>query len=175
MAIVGAAGGVGHYAVQIAKALGYQVMGVDLGTERMEFVKSLGADFAVEPHAAEKLAKEQLGRVHACIVFSPKIAGFELGLRLVRRGGVFVIVGLPAQGEGHLKLAPMDMITKDILIMASIAGTVEEMRELVALAAAGKVKTHVAKTARLSQLNEVLSDLEHGRYFGRAVIDDMAG
>lgn len=175
VAIVGAAGGVGHYAVQIAKASGYQVVGVDVGNQRLEFVKNLGADFAVEAAGAEKFVKDTLGRVNACIVFSPRISGFELGMRLLRRGGVFVIVGLPAVSDGHLKLVPLEMITKDILIMASIAGTVQEMRELVSLAAAGKVKTHVSKTARLSQLNEVLADLEAGRYFGRAIIDDLAG
>jgi alcohol dehydrogenase, propanol-preferring len=175
VAIVGAAGGVGHYAVQIAKAFGYTVVGVDMGSQRLEFVKSLGADFAVEAEQAEKFVKDNLGRANGCIVFSPRIAGFELGLRLLRRGGVFVIVGLPAVSEGHIKLTPLDMIAKDFLVMASIAGTVEEMRELVALAAAGKVKTHVAKTARLSNLNEVLGELEAGRYFGRAVIDDLVG
>lgn len=175
VAIVGAAGGVGHYAVQIAKAFGYQVVGVDLGSDRLEFVKSQGADFAVEADQAEQFVKKQFGRTSACIVFSPRISGFELALRLLRRGGVFVIVGLPAAGEGHLKLAPLEMIVKDITILASIAGTVVEMRELVALAAAGKVKTHISQTAKLSNLNAVLEDLRQGRYYGRAIIDDLAG
>ncbi len=47
IAIVGAAGGLGHYAVQLANAFGYRVVGVDVGEERLEFVRSLGAELAV--------------------------------------------------------------------------------------------------------------------------------
>ena len=38
IAIIGAAGGLGHYAMQIATAFGYQVVGVDIGEERLDFV-----------------------------------------------------------------------------------------------------------------------------------------
>lgn len=44
IAIVGAAGGLGHYAVQIAKAFGYQVLGVEVGKEKLDFILSQGAD-----------------------------------------------------------------------------------------------------------------------------------
>jgi D-arabinose 1-dehydrogenase-like Zn-dependent alcohol dehydrogenase len=47
------------------------------------------------------------------------------------------------------------------------------MRELVDLAAAGKVRTHVGRTAPLSKLGEVFDDLEAGRYVGRGVLTDM--
>ena len=50
VAIIGAAGGLGHYAVQIATAFGYNVVGVDVGTDRVEFVRSLGAHTAVDAH-----------------------------------------------------------------------------------------------------------------------------
>ena len=43
IAVIGAAGGLGHYAVQIATAFGYKVVGVDIGEERLDFVRSLGA------------------------------------------------------------------------------------------------------------------------------------
>src|SRR4029077_2357760 len=52
IAVVGAAGGLGHYAVQIATAFGYEVVGVDVGAERLDFVKSLGAARAVSPDDA---------------------------------------------------------------------------------------------------------------------------
>jgi propanol-preferring alcohol dehydrogenase len=47
IAIIGAAGGLGHYAVQIAHAFGYRVVGVDVGEDRLEFVRSLGAEHVV--------------------------------------------------------------------------------------------------------------------------------
>ena len=67
----------------------------------------------------------------------------------------------------------MEMMGKDAHIMTSAVGTVEEMREIVQLAAEGKLKTHVSRTARLSELNQVLEELAQGKYTGRAIINDM--
>jgi len=174
IAIVGAAGGLGHYAVQVAKALGYQVVGISVGQEKVEFTRKLGADFAVDVGEAEKLVKDKFGGVYASIVFSSKMAGFDLGLKILKRGGVFIAVGIPPVTEGKISLFPVELFMRDLLIMASITGTVEEMRELVQLAAAGKIKTHIGRVASLSEIDQVLGDLEQGKYSGRAIIDNMA-
>ena len=173
VAIVGAAGGLGHYAVQVARAFGYQVVGVDVGQAKLEFVKSLGADYAVDASEAAKFAREKLGGVYASVVFSPRLAGFELGLRMMKRGGVFVSVGMPAASEGAMSISPLELLSRDPLIMSSAVGTVEDMRELVALAAAGKVKTHVGRVASLSEIGQVLKELEEGKYPGRAIITSL--
>ncbi len=173
IAIVGAAGGLGHYAIQIAKAFGYKVVGVDIGREKLDFIKSLGADYAVDAGEAAQFVKEKFKGVYASIVFSSKLAGFELGLKLMKRGGVFISVGMPAASEGALSISPLDLLARDPLIMASAVGNVEEMRELVQLAAEGKVKTHISRTANLSELNQVFEELEKGAYPGRALINDM--
>jgi alcohol dehydrogenase, propanol-preferring len=173
VAIVGAAGGLGHYAVQIAKAFGFKVIGVDVGQEKLDFIKNLGADYAIEAGEAAQFVKEKFRGVYASIVFSSKLAGFELGLKLMKRGGVFISVGMPAAGEGALSISPLDLLARDPLIMASAVGNVEEMRELVQWAAEGKVKTHISRTANLSELNQVFEELERGSYPGRALINDM--
>ena len=116
----------------------------------------------------------QLGGCDAALVFSAKIAGFDLGLKMLRRGGLFVAVGLPATSEGNLQLNPFEFFFKDPTLIYSAVGTVQDMRELVELAAAGRVKSHVSRTAPLSELPAVFDDLEAGRYLGRAVITDMA-
>ena len=110
IAIVGAAGGLGHYAVQIAKAFGYKIVGVDVGQEKLDFIKSLGADYAVDAGEAAQLVKEKFKGVYASIVFSSKLVGFELGLKLMKRGGVFISVGMPAATEGSLSLSPLDLL-----------------------------------------------------------------
>ena len=56
----------------------------------------------------------------------------------------------------------------------SVVGTVQDMRELVDLAAAGKVKSHIGRTAPLSELPAVFDELAAGAYVGRAVITDLA-
>ncbi len=173
VAVIGAAGGLGHYAVQLARAFGYDVVGVDIGAERLEFVRSLGARLAVDPeHAVE--AVQEAGGVHAALVFSARLAGFQLGLQMLRRGGLFVAVGLPPTSEGNLTLNPFEFFFKDPTLIYSAVGTVQDMRELVALAARGDVASHVSRTGSLSELDDIFGELEAGRYLGRAVVTDLS-
>jgi propanol-preferring alcohol dehydrogenase len=174
VAVIGAAGGLGHYAVQIASAFGYEVVGVDIGEDRLEFVRSLGARLAVSADDALDVVQREFGGVDASLVFSAKMAGFRLGLDLLKKGGLFVAVGLPATSEGNLELNPFQFFMKDPTLIYSAVGTVQDMRELVDLAAAGRVKSHVSRTGPLSDLSAIFDELEGGKYLGRAVITDLA-
>jgi propanol-preferring alcohol dehydrogenase len=144
-----------------------------VGQDKKEFVKKMGADYAVDVNEAEKFVMEKFGGAYASVVFATKISGFELGLKLLTRGGLLVAVGIPPIKEGFISITPMELIRKDAWIVGSAVGTVEEMRELVQFAAEGKVKTHVSRVASLSQINQVLGELEEGKYPGRAIIDNM--
>jgi D-arabinose 1-dehydrogenase-like Zn-dependent alcohol dehydrogenase len=172
IAVIGAAGGLGHYAVQIASAFGYKVVGVDIGAERLAFVESLGAHTVLGADEAAAAA-ESSGGVDATLVFSAKLAGFDLGLQMLRRGGLFVAVGIPASSEGNIQLNPWEFFRRDPTLIYSAVGTVQDMRELVDMAAEGKVKSHIGRTAALSEIGDVFDDLEAGRYVGRAVITDF--
>jgi len=174
IAVIGAAGGLGHYAVQIATAFGYRVVGVDVGPERIEFVRKLGAYRAVEASEAAEVVERELGGVDASLVFSAKMAGFRLGLKLLRKGGLFVAVGLPATSEGNLELNPFEFFFKDPTLIYSAVGTVQDMRELVDLAAAGRVSSHVSRTGALSELGTIFDELESAKYLGRAVVTDLS-
>ena len=173
VAIIGAAGGLGHYAVQIANAFGYKVVGVDIGADRLQFVKSLGAHIAVDPDEAVDAVQREGDGVDASIVFSARMAGFDLGLKLLRRGGLFVAVGLPATSEGNLELNPFAFFLKDPTLIYSAVGNVQDMRELVDMVAAGQVKSHIGRTGALSELAAIFDELEAGKYVGRAVVTDL--
>jgi propanol-preferring alcohol dehydrogenase len=173
IAVIGAAGGLGHYAVQLAAAFGYRVLGVDIGEERLAFVRKLGAERALAAGEAAKVALSEYGGVDAALVFSAKMAGFDLGLEMLRRGGLFVAVGLPATSEGNLQLNPFRFFLKDPTLIYSAVGTVQDMRELVELAASGRVRTHVSRTGALSELPAIFEELEAGKYLGRAVVTDL--
>jgi len=121
------------------------------------------------------LVERELGGVDAAIVFSAKMAGFNLGLELLKRGGLFVAVGLPATSEGNLELNPFHFFLKDPTLIYSAVGNVQDMRELVEMAAAGQVKSHIGRVGALSELGAVFDELEAGQYVGRAVINDLAG
>ena len=183
VAIVGAAGGLGHYAVQLALAFGYRVVGIDVGEERLEFVRSLGAELVVSADDARDVVARELGPgngngpgnggVDASLVFSSRLAGFRLGFDLLGPHGLFVAVGLPATAEGNLSFSPFELFLKDPTIIYSAVGTVQDMRELVELAAAGTVRTHVSRTGALTDLPTIFDELAEGAYLGRAVITDL--
>ena len=103
----------------------------------------------------------------------PGSPGFELGLQMLRRGGLFVAVGIPPSSDGNLQLNPWQLFLTDPTIIYSAVGTVQEMRELVDLAAAGRVKTHVSRVGALSDVPAIFDELEAGKYLGRAVITDL--
>jgi alcohol dehydrogenase, propanol-preferring len=170
VAVIGAAGGLGHYAVQLATAFGYRVVGIDIGEERLEFVRSLGAHLAVDAGEAAGVVERELGGVDAALVFSAALAGFDLGMTLLRKGGLFVAVGVPATREGNFELNPFELLMKDPTIIYSAVGTVQDMRELVDLAADGRVRSHVSRVGDLSDLATILDELEAGKYLGRAVV-----
>ena len=174
IAVIGAAGGLGHYAVQLATAFGYEVIGVDVGPERLDFVKSLGASMALDASEALDVVQAELGGVDASLIFSAKIAGFRLGFDLLGKRGLMVCVGLPATSEGNIELNPFAFFGKGATIVYSAVGTVQDMRELVHLAEVGKVRSHISRTGPLTDLPAVFDELEQARYLGRAVLTDLA-
>ena len=70
VAVIGAAGGLGHYAVQLADGIRIPVIGVDIGEARLDFVRSLGAELAVDPDSAAEVVQRDIGGVDAVLVFS---------------------------------------------------------------------------------------------------------
>jgi propanol-preferring alcohol dehydrogenase len=173
IAIIGAAGGLGHYAVQLAASFGYEVIGVDVGEDKLEFVRSLGAHHVFD--AGEAIDQiRALGGAHASLVFAVRMAGFRLGLQVLRPAGLFVAVALPPRSEGTFDLNPMEIFMKDPTIVYSAVGTVQDMREVVDLAAAHRVTSHVSRVGALSELGAILGELERAEYAGRAVITDLA-
>jgi alcohol dehydrogenase, propanol-preferring len=174
IAIVGAAGGLGHYAVQIAVAFGYEVIGIDVGAERLDFVKSLGAARAVSADEAMGVVHGEYGGADASLIFAAKMAGFRLGFEVLGKHALMVCVGLPASSEGNFEFNPFMLFAKDTTIIYSAVGTVEDMRELVHLAAQGKVKSHISRTGALTELPAIFDELEAAQYTGRAVLTDLA-
>jgi alcohol dehydrogenase, propanol-preferring len=174
VAVIGAAGGLGHYAVQLATSFGYRVVAVDVGEERLAFTRSLGAELAVDAGEAEEVVRREFGGVDAALVFSARLAGFDLGLRMLRKGGLFVAVGIPPSSDGNLQLDPFQFFQNEPTLIYSAVGTVQDMRELVDLAAQGRVKSHVSRTGPLSDLVNIFDELQAGKYLGRAVVNDLS-
>lgn len=157
-----AAGGVGHYAVQLAKHLGAYVIGTSSAGKK-DFVLSLGADEHLDYHAVkfEEAVKD------ADMVFDT-VGGenFERSLDAVKPGGLVISIpsGLPAsvteaaKAKGvHAGALLVESSAKD---MESIAGLMKE----------GKLKSHLAAVYPFEKMGEAHTELEKGSTQGKIVV-----
>ena len=160
-------GGLGHIAVQIGRGLGADVTAIDISEEKLALAKSLGASNVLNA-ASTDVVKELRGRggVHVALVTSAAKAAYETAFYCLRPTGTLLVVGLPAD---HICFPPILMAAGEIRIRASAVGTRQDLREVLAMAAAGKVRCQVA-TRPLAQANDVLEELRRGQISGRIVL-----
>ena len=160
-------GGLGHYAVQIAHAMGARVVAVDIQAGKLDLARRLGADVTVDAsrHKPEEVIRD-LGGAHVVLSLAPTASAIAQGFAALRRGGTLVLVGLP---PGDFTLPILGSVAKGIRVLTSAVGTRQDLREVLALAASGKIKT-VAETCRLDGLNQVFDRMREGRITGRIVV-----
>mgnify|MGYP000972353987 CR=1 FL=1 len=162
-------GGLGHVAVQYAKAMGRHVVALDVGADKLALARELGADLAVdarEEGAVASVLKETGGGAHGVLVTAVSPGAFAQALQLARRGGTVSLCGLP---PGDFPLPIFDVVLKRITVRGSIVGTRNDLAEAIAFAAEGKVKTTVA-TEPLENINDIFARLKHGQVTGRIVL-----
>jgi Zinc-binding dehydrogenase len=93
-------------------------------------------------------------------------AAFGQALKLVRRKGTVVLVGLP---PGEFATPIFDVVMNRITIRGSIVGGREDLAEAIALAAEGKVRARI-HGSKLDHINQVFDDLKAGKVDGRVVL-----
>jgi propanol-preferring alcohol dehydrogenase len=162
------AGGLGQSAIQIARAMGAKVIAVDVEPSKLKLARELGADLAI--NAAEQnpgAAIGALGGVHAAVNFAPRAEAIAQCFEALRPCGALVLVGLP---PGNFTLPIIGSVRKGIRILTCAVGSRQDLREVLALAAAGKIRTKF-ETARLESINDVLTRLHEGKVAGRVVLE----
>jgi len=98
VAIIGI-GGLGHVAVQYARAMGLRVAAVDVSAEKLALAQRLGAERLFEVgRDAEDSIQAELGGVHAVLVTAVANEAFELAVKLLRPGGTAIYIGQPGGG-----------------------------------------------------------------------------
>ncbi len=163
-------GGLGHIAIQYAKAMGLHVVALDVSEDKLSLARSLGADLAIDaraPDAAAQLIRQTEGGAHGVLVTAVSPPAFAQALQLVRRKGTISLVGLP---PGDFATPIFDVVLKRITLRGSIVGSREDLAEAIDFAAEGKVKAHIHRR-RLEEINEVFADLKHGKVDGRIVVE----
>lgn len=160
-------GGLGHLAVQLAAQAGAEVIGVDVSDAKLALARKCGAAEAVNVAApdAKKLLRAN-GGPHLAIVTAAAKPAYDLAFRTLRKRGTLAVVGLPKE---DLTFFADDWVVGEYRMVGSAVGTRAEMRELLAMAAAGKIRCEV-ETHGIEAINEVFSRMDRGEILGRAVI-----
>lgn len=163
-------GGLGHLAIQYAKAMGLKVCAVDIDDNKLAHAKTLGADVIINAKEGEPIAavKEATGGgAHGVLITAPSLPAFKQGVGMTRKLGTCVLVGLP---PGEFPTPLFDVVANCISIVGSFVGTRQDMAECLAFAADGRVKADI-ELQPLSAINDVLARLERGDVPSRVVID----
>ena len=133
-------GGVGHLAVQVARAMGHEVFAADADPGRVTLAATLGA-------------RPLDGPVNAAVVCTPSAQALQQAVRLLRAGGRIALVGSSPSGRIDLSIA--DLVWRGLTIRSGLLGTREDLEEGVGLLFSGKVKPRV----ELVTLDEVPAKL----------------
>ena len=167
--VISGVGGLGHMAVQYAKAMGFNVAAVDVANDKLALAKRLGATVvvnAMETDPAAYLQKE-IGGAHGVLVTAVSRKAFEQALGMVRRGGTISLNGLP---PGDFPLPIFSMVLNGITVRGSIVGTRLDLQGSLEYAAAGKVKATI-KTEKIEAINDIFARMHKGQIEGRIVLD----
>lgn len=170
--VISGIGGLGHMAVQYAKAMGLQVAAVDVDDAKLRLAERLGASLTVNARTTDPgiAIKKAIGGAHGVLVTAVSNKAFEQALGMVRRGGTVSLNGLP---PGDFPLPIFDVVLNGITVRGSIVGTRLDLAEALAFAGQGKVKATV-KTDRLDNINDIFKRMHAGQIEGRIVLDMSA-
>lgn len=162
-------GGLGHLAVQYAKAMGLHVAAIDVADDKLALAKNLGADLTVNAKKEDPGAylKKQTGGMHGVLVTAVSPIAFRQGISALRRKGTIALNGLP---PGNFDLPIFETVLNRYTVRGSIVGTRKDMQEAISFAVEGKVKATV-HPAKLEDINTVFDDMKKGEIEGRIVLD----
>jgi len=161
-------GGLGHMAVQYAKAMGMHVAAIDISEDKLALARTLGADLTFNASEVDPVAElqTQLGGVHGALVTAVSNSAFSQAAGVLRRGGFMSLVGLP---PGDFPLPIFEIVLKRITVRGSIVGTRNDLAEALAFAAEGKVAAHFSWDT-LDNINAIFERMRAGQIDGRVVL-----
>jgi propanol-preferring alcohol dehydrogenase len=167
--VISGIGGLGHMAVQYAKAMGLNVAAVDVDDAKLDLARRLGATMTVNARTNDPVAylKKEIGGAHGALVTAVSPKAFEQAVGMVRRGGTVSLNGLP---PGQFPLDIFGMVLNGITVRGSIVGTRLDLQESLDFAAEGKVRATVS-TDVLENVNDVFARMRKGGIEGRVVLE----
>lgn len=161
-------GGLGHLAVQYAKAMGFHVIAVDVDEGKLALARRLGADMAINAATQDPVREVQLALrgAHGVLVTAVSRSAFAQGLGMLHKRGTMSLVGLP---PGDFALPIFDVVLNAKTVRGSIVGTRQDLHEALAFAGEGKVHTIFAED-QLDNINRIFERMKAGDIEGRVVM-----
>ncbi len=164
------AGGLGLSAVAMLRAVGHErILVADLDPNKFAAAMQAGATATINagaPDALEQLKRVTGGMIYGAVDLVGAASTFQLAYAALRKGGRYVVVGLYG-AEVNISIVPT--IQRAILIQGSYVGSLQELREVVALAKAGKIKPLPVEKRAAERISETLDQLKAGSLIGRVV------
>ncbi|AWN23649.1 NADPH:quinone oxidoreductase [Deinococcus irradiatisoli] len=179
--VLGAAGGVGLAAVQIAKALGARVIAAASSDEKLELCRQSGADDTIN-YAAEDLRarlKALTGGQGPDVIYDPVGGSLaEPAFRSIAWGGKYLVVGF---AEGDIPALPLNLpLLKGASVMGVFWGefarrdpkkNFANLRQLLGWMQEGKIRPHISARYPLADVPQALKDMAGRKVTGKAVIE----
>lgn len=142
VALPGAGGGLGHLAVQYAKAMGLKVIAIDSGAAKEKLVKSLGADAWVDFKTSKDIVADIKAATGgdgpaAAVVTAANKTGYAQAIEYLKPSGTLVAVGMP---DAEMGANVFWTVFKSIRIQGSYVGNRQDAIEALDIAASGQVK-----------------------------------
>lgn len=170
--IIGAGGGVGVHAVQVAKIFGARVIGVDIDDEKLESVRRYGADDVINARRQDisQSAKALTGGIGMDSVVD--FVGTKQTLNeaygsLARRGK---LVNMTIHPGVTLEVSPRNLVNEEVVVTGSRYATKHELSIAGELVGSGRVKPVISRTCVLEEVEELHAALAENRVLGRGAV-----
>ena len=166
--VVSGIGGLGHMAVQYAKAMGFHVIAVDVADDKLKLAKSLGAEETINAMTQDpvQLVQQNIRGAHGVLVTAVSRSAFGQAVGMRHKRGTMSLVGLP---PGNFDLPIFDVVLNAKTVRGSIVGTRKDLQESLEFAGEGKVAAHYSMD-KLDNINGIFDQMRAGKIDGRIVV-----
>lgn len=169
--IWGGSGGLGTLAVQIAKQAGATVIATAGSPEKLEVMRSLGVDIALNrltDDVPARVAESCPGGVDLALDYVGP-ATFSTTMGMLKKGGTMMLCGMLTGRETTFSI--QQAYLKHISVKALYLGTKDDFSAVLSLLAAGSIRVQTAAVLPLAEARKAHELLESGAYCGKIVLD----
>jgi alcohol dehydrogenase, propanol-preferring len=171
LAVIGI-GGLGHIAIQYARAMGLRVAAIDVSDEKLSHAKRLGAEVVVDARMGDvgtAVKQQTSGGAHGAVVTAVSPRAFEQSVTMLRPAGTVSFIGLPGGDADQIRLSISSIVSGEYSIRGSNVGTRQDLNEAIAFAAQGLVKADI-ETQPIENIGEIFARMKKGAITGRVVL-----